>query len=294
MALRRTSTANKRRKGFLAIALPWVKRFGLWLGIIVFVIWIGTWVVLSGAMTRSMNWVTNQLILASGKAGFKVEALLVEGRHYTDATFLKSLINVAPGDPLFSLSPERTKALLEQAEWVDQAHVERRLPGTIYIKLEERQPSALWLRDGELSLIDKNGKPIQTDDLTPFADLIIVSGDDGPRHVYDLLQILNAEPSLRARVRAVERIEQRRWDLKLDNGLVLKLPEDANIGLALKRTVEAQDESQLLDRPGLEFVDLRQEDRLILRNQPGMASGSTPAAVTPPSAQQEILTEGAI
>lgn len=292
MAKRRTYQTNKRRKGFLSMALPWVQRFGVWLAVFVFVVWVAAWIVLSGALTRSIDWAGEQVVVASGKAGFTVENLLLEGRVHADIDFLKALINVRPGDPLFSLSPERARDLLEETEWVRQAQVERRLPGTIYIKIEERQPTALWPKDGQLYLVDEDGAEIKTDRLQRFAKLIIVSGDGGPEGVYDLLQTLQAEPDLARRVRKAERIGARRWDLTIDNGLVLKLPEDDDIGIALKRASEAEREGALFDRPGLQSIDLRQADRIVIRNQPGMAR--MPATAIPAPARRGTYKGGAI
>ena len=286
MAKRRSST-NKRRKGFLSVALPWVQRFGALLTGLVVVLWVVAWLFLSGAVANSLDWTKNQIVVTSGKAGFTTEALLLEGRHYADIDFLRALINVQPGDPLFSLSPSRAKILLEETEWVRHAHVERRLPGTIYIKIQERRPTALWLKDGALYLVDEDGAEIKTDRLERFSDLMIVSGDGGPAKVYTLAKILSSKPDLAERVRTAERVERRRWDLTLRNGLVIKLPEDENIGLALERIEKAHVESQLLDRPGLQVVDTRQDDRLVIRNRPGMARVPAMAIPPPPKVQRK-------
>lgn len=262
---------NKRRKGFLSVALPWAQRFGVILTVSVVVLWLAAWIFVSGAGSRSADWARNQIVQASGKAGFRVENLLLEGREFADADFLKVLINVSPGDPLFSLSPAKAKALLEETEWVAHAHIERRLPDTIYIRITERKPTALWLAGNTLYLVDENGDPIKTDNLERFKDLVIVSGDGARGEVPDLTELLKAEPTITARVYKALRVGHRRWDLVLDNGLVLKLPEDDDAGLALRRAEEAQQKTALFDRPGLQVVDLRQDDRLVLRNQPGMA-----------------------
>lgn len=268
-----TKRTNKRRKGLLSVAFPWLKRFGLILGMLVLVTWIGAWLVLSGAAAQAVNWSKDQIVQASGSAGFTVDDLLVEGRVHADADFLLALINVQPGDPLFSLSPEATRTLLEETEWVRTAHVERRLPGTIFIKLIERVPTALWQDGDELNLVDEDGVTIKTDRLERFADLITVSGNGAEKEAFALVQLLQSEPVVFERARRADRVGQRRWDITLKSGLVLKLPEDADIGLALRRAAEAQKDEELLDSYRLQTLDLRMDDRVIVRNKPGMAHG---------------------
>lgn len=141
---RQTSQKNKRRKGLLAVLIPLAKRFGLFFVITLSIAWLGAWVVLSGAASRFIDWTENQVILASAKAGFVVDDLLVEGRVNADAAFLLALLNVQKGDPLFGVSPAEAKKLLQETEWIKAARVERRLPSTLYIKLTERKPTALW------------------------------------------------------------------------------------------------------------------------------------------------------
>ncbi len=266
---RKSQAINKRRKGALAVVLPWLKRFGLWVSLLIILIWCGAWIVLSGAGARAMEWSKQQVIQATASAGFVVEDLLVEGRVNADAAFLLALLNVQTGDPLFSVDPVAAKHLLEETEWIATARVERRLPGTVYISLQERTPTALWQKDGTLYLVDEHGDDIKTDRLDRFADLIVISGTGAPQNITALLTHINAEKELATRAAAATRISERRWDVKLDNGLVLKLPEDKDIGFAIKRAATAQAENALFDMKGLESVDLRYEDKMVLKTKPG-------------------------
>jgi len=52
------------------------------------------------------------------------------------------------------------KARLEAMPWVREAEIERLLPDTIFVRLDERQPLAFWQRQGKLVLIDRDGYEI--------------------------------------------------------------------------------------------------------------------------------------
>ncbi len=264
---KRQARSNKRRKGALAVFVPWMKRFGVVLGVVVFVLWVGAWLWLSGSFVRAAHWSQNQVIELAASAGFKVENILVEGRKYADADVLLALINIQKGDPLFSFDPAQARALIEQMEWVASVHVERRLPDTLYIGLEEREPLALWQRDKKLYLLDRAGKEIKTDRLHRFSDFVIVMGRDAPQNVAELMDYLSAEPLIRARSESAKYISGRRWNLTLKNGILIKLPE-SDMGLALSRLARAQEDEGLMDKDII-AIDLRDTLRMTIRTKPG-------------------------
>lgn len=238
---------------------------------------------MSGAMDRTQNKIETAFYNTTGGWGFRVKNILVDGRHYTDADTLKAMINMEKGDPIFAFHPGEAKAMLEKISWVKTAHVERRLPDTIYIKLEERKPLALWQRHGKLALIDADGVVLTDRDLNEFRNLMIVVGDEAPKQAANLISMLDAEPTIEKRVEAATLVSGRRWDLKLKSGAEVKLPE-AELGLALRKLAINHEEEALLDKDVLS-IDVREEGRITVRTKPGAAqdfnAGITPAAGKP-------------
>lgn len=213
------------------------------------------------------EWAQGKTVAASGALGFNIANVLVEGREYTDADTLRAIINVRKGDPLFSLNPEEAKDMLEKVSWIKTAEVQRRLPDTVYIRLDERKPLALWQHNRKLSLIDGDGVVLTSRNLQKFSDLVIVTGEDAEHNAAPLMDYLNAEPSIRERVEAAAFISGRRWNIRLKDGKILKLPED-DIGFALRRLALLDEEEKLLERSILS-VDLRERDRVSVQTTPG-------------------------
>lgn len=267
MATRKSPRNNKRRKGFRAVALPWLRRFGVVLACATLIVWLGAWFFLSDADTRTAQWAKQRGIEKTAALGFTVEDVLVEGRVHSDPAIIKALINVQPGDPFFAFDPKEARALLEDIAWVDRAHVERRWPDTIYIRLEERVPLALWQQDKKLRLLDTKGTVISGANLRPFKDLMIVIGPEAPEHAPELIAYLLAEPVIAERVEAATRIDGRRWDLTLKNGLKIKMPQE-DFGLALRSLAKEHEDNIILDRD-IVAVDMRKTGRIIVRTRPG-------------------------
>jgi cell division protein FtsQ len=249
------------------VFLPWMRRFGVALAAFVLVLWLGAWLVMSGTMARGKNWLDNAVLMATRDMGFKVDNIMVEGREHADPQTLLALINVQKGDPLFSFDPAAAQDLISGIGWVRSARIERRWPGTIYIGLTERVPLALWQQDKKQVLLDTDGHSITSEGLKEFAGLPVVIGEDAPAHAADLISSLKAEPSIAARLKAASRIGGRRWDLLMDNGVLVRLPEE-DMPLALSTLARAQEQDAILQKP-LESIDLREAGRLIVQTRPG-------------------------
>lgn len=284
----RRSTILKRRSGSAERLILFIKRFGIGIAVAAALFWAGSWFVMSGAMERTRHAIDNAVNEQTASFGFSVRNIIVEGRHHTDVDTLRAMVNMEKGDPVFSFDPAEARKMIERISWVRSAHVERRLPDTIYIRIEERRPMALWQRNKRLSLIDAEGVVLTDHNLAPWKNLMIVVGDDAPRKAAELLSMLQAEPVIRERVEAATLVSGRRWDLKLKSGADVKLPE-TELGLALRKLAVNHEEEALLDKDVLS-IDVREEGRITVRTKPGAvqdydgksgASRITPASGKP-------------
>ena len=111
-------------------------------------------------------------------------------------------------------------------------------------------------------LIDRAGQVVAEQDpvkdAAAFATLPLVVGPGAPENAAALLDQLAAQPALRSRVVAAVRVGERRWNLRLNNGADVLLPEGAEVA-AMARLMELQSSQALLDRP-LQMLDMRLPD----------------------------------
>jgi cell division protein FtsQ len=199
-------------------------------------------------------------------AGFEVQEVIVEGRQNTPRDLIRAAVGVERGDPLLGFSPEAARTRLETIAWVEAAHVERRLPGSILVRLTERTPFAIWQNQGRFAVIDREGKVVSTETLDAFGPLPLVVGAGADRTAAGLYDLLLAHGEVLRRTQAMVRVGERRWNLRLHNGVDVLLPEGQEAP-ALNRLAELQQRHALLDRP-LVAIDMRLPDRLVLRQPP--------------------------
>ena len=251
---------------------------GLSVGVLLAVIVLGASVVHRFRSGDSVAGLPERLGIGST---LTVADIRFEGREKTPENFLRAALGVAIGDKLLGFSLEDARGRIEKLTWVQHATVERHLPGTIIVRLEERRPFAVWQKDKQFQLIDRAGDVVVQQDPAKDADafktLPLVVGAGAPEAAAALLDDLAALPALRARVVAAVRVGERRWTLHLNNGADVLLPEGAE-SAAMTRLMELQTSQALLDRP-LQVVDMRLADRLVVR--PTGAAPPAPAGRRP-------------
>lgn len=211
----------------------------------------------------------SRLVAWSGSLGLAVGEVLVEGRRETPAAEVLAALQVRYGTPLFAFSPQEARDRLLRIGWVRDARIERRLPGTIFVDLDERSPAAIWQHRGDFSLVDAGGAVIGSEDVGRFTGLRLVVGDDAPAHFATLFEILNAEPDIARKVTAAVRVGGRRWNLQFDNGITVLLPE-SGVAEAWATLAKLAREDALLDRD-IARIDMRIPDRMIVRLSPEAA-----------------------
>ncbi len=199
-------------------------------------------------------------------SGLAVERVLVAGRQRSDSEALIAALDADLGAPILALDLEAARQRILALPWVRQASVARRLPGTLVVTIQERQPLALWQHEGRIRVVDEDGREVADARARDFAGLLLVVGRGAPRETAALLEMLATAPTLARRVVAAVRVGERRWNLRLDDGIDIQLPEReaGRAWLALER----MDREQGLLGRDLLAIDLRLADRLAVRTTP--------------------------
>jgi cell division protein FtsQ len=200
---------------------------------------------------------------AAASAGFAIGDIKVTGVSDARAREVRDVAVPEGRRSMLSLDPDEVKARVESLDWVASARVHRLWPSTLTIEVERRQAYARWQEDGEISVIDYNGERLLAERAADHPDLPLVVGRGAGPAAEPLLITLEDLPQLRARLDALVRVGERRWNVKLKSGAIIALPEE-NPGRALQQLETLQTEHALLDRPVTAF-DMRAPGRLAVR-----------------------------
>jgi cell division protein FtsQ len=92
--------------------------------------------------------------------------------------------------------------------------------------------------------------------------LPVVVGEDAPAHMAELVQVLDAVPSLRPDVVSAVRVGKRRWNVELAREVVVMLPE-TEPKEAWARFARLAEKEALFSK-AIRSVDMRIEDRVFI------------------------------
>ena len=216
----------------------------------------------AGWLDRFDGSIEQRFYATTAGLGFRITDVALDGREFTSSEDVLAALGVHRGDPTLAFDPARARAALEQLPRVSSAEVERRLPGTITIRLVERAPMAIWQHGGKMVLIDHDGIVLGSNQIADYGSLPMVVGEDAARGASTVLDDVAAFPALAKRVSAYIRVGDRRWDLRLSNNIEIKLPETGEDS-ALRQIDEAETKSGLLERD-IVCVDLRLAGKMII------------------------------
>jgi cell division protein FtsQ len=206
----------------------------------------------------------------TARTGFAVDQVKVVGNRQTSEIDILDRLELDGWTSLIGFNAEAARERISGLPWIEVAAVRKVYPHTLEVRVEEREPFALWQQGDELSVIERDGAVI-----APFSGgkqvlLPLLIGVGAPAKAPDFLAKMEKYPELANRVKGYVRVGERRWDLKLDNGITVKLPEDGE-DQAIAELVKMDQDKGLLSRD-IAAVDMRLSDRLVVQLTPEAAT----------------------
>ncbi|MGB7433051.1 MAG: cell division protein FtsQ/DivIB [Ahrensia sp.] len=195
-------------------------------------------------------------------AGLAVEKIEIDGHVHARPEDVFAVLGLDGPRSLFSIDPVESRAALATLPWVKSAQIRKSYPDTLHISIEEREPFAIWQTRDALSVVQVNGDVIGGYSGNSLRHLPLLVGDGAPEEAAAFMQTVAKYEEIAADVRAFVRVGQRRWNLRLQNGLTIKLPE-SGVEEALQRVVDLQRDHDVLGRD-LASIDVRLQDRTVL------------------------------
>jgi cell division protein FtsQ len=215
--------------------------------------------------------------LVARMLGFGIKGVTISGTRELSEKQILDAVGIGPANSLLFLDVAKLRDKLLSLPLVKDASVSKLYPNRVMIEIEERQPFALWQKDGAVKIVAADGTPITAlNEEARFNNLPLVVGIGANARIAEYRALLDAAGDLRPRIRAGMLIAQRRWTLKMTNGVEVALPE-TGAGAALAELARLQDDFGVLDKD-IVSLDLRFPGRLIARlpDETGRSALSAP------------------
>jgi cell division protein FtsQ len=197
---------------------------------------------------------------AADAAGFRIASIALAGERHVSREEILSTAGVTGTTSLLFFDVDAARDRLKTNPWIADATVLKLYPDRLQIGIKEREAFALWQQAGRVAVVAGDGTVLE-----PYVDprllrLPLVVGVGAAARAKEILALLERYPDLRDQVRASVLIAERRWNLRLRNGLDIRLPE-TGVEEALTTLVALDRDKKLLSRD-IVALDLRLPDRV--------------------------------
>lgn len=195
--------------------------------------------------------------------GFRITSIALAGGRALTREEILTTAGVTGRSSLLFLDATEARNRLKANPWIAEATVLKLYPGRLHIKITERDAFALWQKDGKVAVISIDGTVVERFVSQRFARLPMVVGAGAEVKARNFLALIDGYPAIRDQLQASVLVADRRWNLRLKNGINIRLPEEG-VEAALDTLLQLDRDKKLLSRD-IEMVDLRLADRVTVR-----------------------------
>ncbi|MBQ7673866.1 MAG: FtsQ-type POTRA domain-containing protein [Alphaproteobacteria bacterium] len=193
---------------------------------------------------------------------FVLQKIEFDGHEQVPEILLLKASGLRYKNSVFATSIHDVKDKLEKISWVKSVIVQRKLPGKISIRIAERTPIAIFQSQHKLHLVDSDGVILENDGIGNFSNLPIIAGEGAEKEVDYFLHCIDKFPKIRKQLIFAVRIGQRRWNIRINRGITVKLPE-RGLMQAFGILDEISDSNGFFNED-IAYLDLRIPDRVII------------------------------
>jgi cell division protein FtsQ len=203
-------------------------------------------------------------------AGFEIADADVRGHNRLRREEILAAAGITPRTSLVLLNADIAREKLKTNPWIADAVVRKFYPTRIEIEVTEREAFALWQRNGKLAIVSRDGTVLEEISATRTEKLPLVVGEGAARAAADFLSVLDRFPAIKAEVYGAVFIAERRWNLRMTNGVDVRLPEQ-NLVVALEALTKLSRDQKIFSRD-VEMIDLRIPGQVVVRMSDAAAS----------------------
>jgi cell division protein FtsQ len=219
--------------------------------------------IVGGHVAAITDWLRGARDNAANALGFGIAAVSVSGGSQVGREQALTLAGVTGRSSLLFFDAEAARARLLADPWIADAAILKLYPDRLLITITERRAFALWQRNGQVNVIAEDGTVLQPFVEDRYRGLPLVVGSGAERRAKNFIGLLDRYPEIRSALRASVLVAERRWNLRLVNGMDVRLP-DSDLQAAFDRLVKLDHDKKVLSRD-ITSIDLRLPDRVTVR-----------------------------
>jgi cell division protein FtsQ len=239
------------------------RRVGISLTVLLLIGSCGLGIVKGGHLQDFITAVSDARNAMANSAGFRITSVVINGRKQLSQDEILAIGGVSGRSSLLFLDADDVRDKLKANPWIADATVLKLYPGQLMIEITERKAFALWQEAGRLSVIADDGALLEPYVSRRFLTLPLVVGKGADTQARDFLALLARYPQVNSVTKAAIYVGERRWNLRLKDGLDVRLPEQ-DVGNALAALSKLDKDDRLFSKD-IVAIDMRLPDRLVVQ-----------------------------
>ncbi|MEQ9116336.1 MAG: cell division protein FtsQ/DivIB [Rickettsiales bacterium] len=165
---------------------------------------------------------------------------------------------------LFEIPIDKEKEKLKLIECLNSVTVSRIIPKTLVVKVTEKNPIAIWQNEKKHYFITDNKEVISIYNTNNLEDFLIVTGKNANLAIEELFQIIDYAPIIKEHISSAIYIGERRWNIRLKNGLEIKLPAQLPLEAWKEFTSLSAKKDLFSKKNKIKTLDFRIRDKLVV------------------------------
>ena len=198
----------------------------------------------------------------SEKYNYQLKNVEINSLQRINKSEVNNIINQYYNQSIFLLPLERISKSINQLSWVKDVNLSINFNNKLKVEIFEYEPIGLLFYNNQLFYFSKNGKIIDKSREGINESLIIFYGNQASMAAYKFLNIINKTEAVNL-IKEGYYIDERRWDIRLHNNLVLNLSE-INIEDSLKNYIKLIKKFNNSDIIKIKSIDLRDSEKAII------------------------------
>ncbi|MDP5305544.1 cell division protein FtsQ/DivIB [Paracoccus spongiarum] len=224
----------------------------------------GLWLADEERRARLTEGVTGIVDRVQSRDEFQVRMMTVEGASPVVDKALRAMLPVDLPASSFDIDLTALRLQVMQLDAIESIDLRIKPGGILAATVVERQPALLWRHARGIEILDATGNRVASVTSREVrADLPLIAGEGADLATAEALDLLDAAGPILPRLRGLVRRGERRWDLVLDHGQRILLPESGAV-TALEAAIALDRAQDMLGRD-LTLVDLRKPSRPVVR-----------------------------
>ena len=172
------------------------------------------------------------------------------------------------GSSIFLLPLDQINDSIKENNWVKEIYLNTNYKDTLFIRIEEYKPIGIYFFNKKYFFFDVNGKIIDEIYITNLSNqsLLIFQGNSSNLKANSIIKILeNYNFEKKYKIKSLEFVNKRRWDINLYNNVQLLLSE-ADPNKSIQNFIMIQNKLSETDINNIRTYDLRNLKKTILIN----------------------------